>query len=112
MLARNQAIVQILCAVLYPAARPTHSLMCNPTARRNLSNYPRINSMHGSSIAYEGNSFPYAPRDYPRAAVFKFTGFNRSFTDQFESIPILTPALMRGGNPGQKETKCVMNWPP
>jgi hypothetical protein len=67
--------------------------------------------MLSQTVTFEPSKLSHYANVTRLAAVFKFTGFNRSFTDQFESIPILTPALMRGGSPGQKERKCVMNWP-
>src|SRR5271169_3668594 len=43
--------------------------MCNPVACRILCNYPEISSIYDPEMPSEGNSFPYAPCDYPRAAV-------------------------------------------
>jgi hypothetical protein len=42
--------------------------MCNPVACRFLCNYPVISSICDPEMPSEGNSFPYAPCDYPRAA--------------------------------------------
>ena len=65
MLARNRAIVQILCVGRTLRDRPLHLWMCNPIARLSLRNHPRINGMHHSRGTHEGNSFPYPPPDYP-----------------------------------------------
>jgi len=65
MLARNRAIVQILCVGRTLRDRPLHLWMCNPMARPILSNYPRINGMHRLRSMHKGNKFPYLPPDCP-----------------------------------------------
>ena len=65
MLARNRAIVQILCVGRTWRDRPLHLWMCNPVAGQILCNYLEISRIHDSETPHEGNSFPYAPPDYP-----------------------------------------------